>query len=247
MSKRNLTSDVAQNISLNLLPELDTVLHKITKSRSITSFFCEKVQGGNTKDKPFPIPFIDNMEGDCPLEMSLKKTKTPDEPNTENRLVAEYFLQSVLPNMPLDHHGRSLADVIPLCINEGVGYVGEYLDSRFLQSNQLRKISRIDGRTLKGGEDYCITASDLNPDEKIIKEKIIEEKSSENEQSNDSIAVVVDLLDVPRIHNPNDPIAKDFIKAIAKVEDPSYLFRCESVKAIVEFRWNLCYEYIVWR
>ena len=215
MAKRNLSSDVAQTISLNLLPELDTVLHRITKSLSITSFFCGKVQGGNTKDKPFPIPFIDNMEGDCPLEISLN-----DELKTENRLVAEYFLHTLLPNMPLDHHGRSLADVLPLCIKEGVGYVAEYLDSRFLQSNQLRKITRING-TLKGGEDYCITASDLNPDVDIIQKKIIEE----DEQDNDGGAIEVDLLDIPRIHNPNDPIAYNFIKAIAEIEDPSYLFK----------------------
>ena len=119
--------------------------------------------------------------------------------------------------------------------------MAEYLDSRFLQSNQLRKITRIDGGALKGGQDYCITASDLNPDVDIIKKKIIEEKNSEDEQDNDGGAIEVDLLDIPRIHNPNDPIAYNFIKAIAEVEDPSYLFKCEGVKAIVEFRWNLCY------
>ena len=75
-NSKNLSSDVAQTISLNLLPKLDTVLHRITKSFEITSFFCEKVQDGHTEDKPFPIPFIDNICGDCPLEISLEKGRS---------------------------------------------------------------------------------------------------------------------------------------------------------------------------
>ena len=110
--------------------------------------------------------------------------------------------------------------------------MGEYLDSRFIQSNQLRKINRIDGKGLKGdNEDYCIAACDLNPDECSLKEKVIEaqkakdEDGDEDEEENDGGVIRVDLLDVPRIHNPNDPIAMAFIKAIAGVEDPSYLFK----------------------
>ena len=92
--------------------------------------------------------------------------------------MAEYFLQTLLPNMPLDHHGRCIADILSQCIETGIGFVPEYLDSRFLESNQLRKVNRIDGKELKGGEDYCIAACDLNPDENDIKEKIIEEPNS---------------------------------------------------------------------
>ena len=95
----------------------------------------------------------------------------------------------------------------------------------------------------------------MNPDEDIIKKKIFIEKKKktkdkqisedEKEEEVDGGVIRVDLLDIPRIHNPNDPIAFDFINAISGVEDPSYLFKCESVKAIVEFRWKLCYKFIL--
>ena len=66
------------------MPEADTVLHKITKSLEITKFFCERVQGvphEQSEDtlfpapfkKPFPVTFIDNLSGDCPLELSLRE------------------------------------------------------------------------------------------------------------------------------------------------------------------------------
>ena len=77
-------------MSLNILPELDTVLHRITKSLEIMKFFCEKTQGvkyeeGEEKlfpdpfEKPFPIPFIDNLDGDSPLELALRKKEDSDD------------------------------------------------------------------------------------------------------------------------------------------------------------------------
>ena len=71
-------------MSLNILPEADTVLHRITKSHDVTKFFCEKAQGVPIEqsedtlfpapfEKPFPMTFIDNMSGDCPLELCLNK------------------------------------------------------------------------------------------------------------------------------------------------------------------------------
>ena len=83
-------------MSLNILPELDTVLHRITKSLEITKFFCEKTQGvkyeeGEEKlfpdpfEKPFPIPFIDNLDGDSPLELALRKKEDDEEESKESK------------------------------------------------------------------------------------------------------------------------------------------------------------------
>ena len=51
--------------------------------------------------------------------------------------------------MPLDSHGRAIADVIPECIRRGIKYTGEYLDSRFLTTKQFKKVSRTDKKAVK--------------------------------------------------------------------------------------------------
>ena len=123
--------------------------------------------------------------------------------------MAEYFLHTVLPNMPLDHHGRTVADILSECINQGIRFVAEYINKRFLQSSQLRKIDRCDGtKNIIGEDGYHIAACDLNEDEKVVKDLIFED-------GNDGGIVGVYVLDIPRIHNPNDPVAHEFIKALS--------------------------------
>ena len=97
-------------MSLNILPELDTVLHRITKSLEITKFFCEKTQGvkyeeGTEKtfpdpfEKPFPIPFIDNLDGDSPLELALRKKEDSDDEDEPEESKNDQPNQS---NQPVD-------------------------------------------------------------------------------------------------------------------------------------------------
>ena len=114
--------------------------------------------------------------------------------------MAEYFLHTLLPKMPLDHHGRCMSDILPKCIEEGIRFVSEYSNARILQTSQLRKIYRTDGKAIKGGEDHHIGVCHLNDDLKVVKDEIFEE-------GNDSGVVGVYTIDIPRIHDPNDPIA----------------------------------------
>ena len=188
------------------------------------------------------MTFIDNMSGDCPLELCLNKefqdddedNKEPEDPqksdepfkppklSTENTLVGEYFLHTLLPNMPLDHHGRAIGDILPDCIAAGIRFVDTYIDSRWLQTSQLRKIERSDGRAIKGGEDYHIAACDLNDDTKFIKDQIFEE-------GDDGGVVGIYMLDIPRIHNPNDPVAENFIQILADNKTDLAIFKSKGV------------------
>ena len=92
---------------------------------------------------------------------------------TLNTRVAEFYLKDLLPGMPLDHHGRAIADIIPECARKNIKYLGEYLDSRFITTKQLRKVCRVNNMVIKTNpdnaqEDYYITCSDLWPDERLI-------------------------------------------------------------------------------
>lgn len=122
-----------------------------------------------------------------------------------NTRVAEFFLKDLLPPMPLDHHGRAIADVIPKCVRHDIAYLAEYLDSRFLSTKQLKKISRAEKLMIKvnpedDDEKYYITAVDLWPDERLIKERVFEPSESGAE-------IDVCILDLPKLHNPNDAVA----------------------------------------
>lgn len=44
---------------------------------------------------------------------------------------ADIFFQN-LKNTPIDHHGRSIASIIPLALKEGIPSIGAYLDSRLI-------------------------------------------------------------------------------------------------------------------
>ena len=119
------------------------------------------------------IPFIPNIDGKTPLHLSI------DGEHQEIR-VADFFLTELLPDMPLDHHGRAIANIIHTCINKGVPSVGFYLDSRLKTTKQLTKVSRVPDKTLRSNPheedtDKFITCCDLWPDERYIEEKFFEE------------------------------------------------------------------------
>ena len=115
------TEKAAKILMLTILPEIKTVMHMVTRSYEFVSHFCNIAQ----QTEKFPIPFIDNLDGETPLHLALKG-------KTENTRVAEYFLKELLPSMPLDHHGRAIVDVLPECIERDIKGLGEYLDSRFI-------------------------------------------------------------------------------------------------------------------
>ncbi len=88
-------------------------MHNITSNFEFVKYFtkCAQNQEG---EEFFAIPFIEDVNGNTALHVSLDDSK--DEKKGRNIRVAEFFLQELLPKMPLDHHGRAIADIIPKCI-----------------------------------------------------------------------------------------------------------------------------------
>ena len=91
------------------------------------------------------------------------------------RRSSELLLTKLLSHMPLDHHGRALADLIPILVKEEVPCLREYLDSRWKTTRQLDKMSRQDLMKLKVNDGYdeedgnAVSAVDLWPDERLVK------------------------------------------------------------------------------
>ena len=184
-------------------------MHKITRNYEFIKNFCTIAQQPTEDGDKFAVPFIEDMEGLTALHMCLRG-------RTENTRVAEYFLKDLLPNMPLDHHGRAIADVLPECVQRNIKYLGEYLDSRFVTTKQLMKIARAEKKKLKVDDEteeagYYVTSCDLWPDERYISSKLYDQNRSGTE-------VKVTILDLPKLHNPSETVADEFAKALSEVE-----------------------------
>ena len=62
----------------------------------------------------------------------------------------------------------------------------------------------------------------MNDDTKFIKDQIFEE-------GDDGGVVGVYMLDIPRIHNPNDPVAENFIQILADSKTDLAIFKSKGV------------------
>ena len=127
---------------LNILPDCQTMLHGITKNYEFIEYFLKFAEGSEEGEKPFVIPFIENLDGETALHISTK-------PETGNSRCTEYFLKKFLPKQPIDHHGRAIADIIPTLVEQEVPYLGAYLDSRLITTKQLKKVCRQDKKTIR--------------------------------------------------------------------------------------------------
>ena len=121
------------------------------------------------------------MYGKTPLHLCIEGE------NQEIR-VADFFLSKLLPDMPLDHHGRAVSNIIHICIEKGIPSLGQYLDSRLKTTKQLQKVSRVPNMTLRSNaheenKDIFVTCTDLWPDERYIKDKFFEKSKTETETS----------------------------------------------------------------
>jgi hypothetical protein len=63
----------------------------------------------------------------------------------------EYFLTELLPDKPLDHHGRAIADIIPRCVENHTGGIEKYLESRLLKTERLKELAQLPNKEIKVG------------------------------------------------------------------------------------------------
>ena len=192
-----LTTNEIRSLCLNLLPCCETVIHKASANFEFARYITHKAMTRQDEDEAkFVIPFISNIDGETPLHLSI------DGEHCETR-VADFFLTDLLPDMPIDHHGRAIANIIHVCIDKGVPSLGNYLDSRLKTTKQLTKVGRVPDKAVRTNphgdhENGFVTCCDLWPDERYIIDKFFEESKTESETN-------LLIFDIPYIHNPNMP------------------------------------------
>jgi len=78
------------------------------------------------------MPFIEDLHNKTPLHICYENLdfKTAD------------ILLNYLANAPLDHHGKSIVDLLPKLIEKELPSLMLYFDKRMLQTPQIAKINR---------------------------------------------------------------------------------------------------------
>ena len=111
--------------------------------------------------------------------------------------------------MPLDHHGRAVVDILPLCIRSEIPKLGKYLDSRFMSSSHLEKVNRVSGYKLKEDNDsidegFYINCIDLWPDSQSLIKRVLNEKKG-------SVEIKAKILDLPYLLDPESLVSIEFM------------------------------------
>lgn len=55
---------------------------------------------------------------------------------------------------------------------------------------------------------------------------------------------MIQVFDMPKLHQPNDPSAQEFANALAELKDTN-IFAFKSVRAIISFRWETTRQYVL--
>ena len=136
---------------------MKSVLHHIYESYPFTAAFFKRTQ---EKGK-WAIPFIQDIEGQSPLHICLEE-------DTENSRNVEFFLGRMLIDMPFGHCANAIEETLPICIEKDVKFIGEFIDGRYREVDQYKKVQRSSGHTLKanphsGNNDYYVTALGVQP------------------------------------------------------------------------------------
>lgn len=177
----------------------------------------------NQQGHIFETPFIQNLDDKTPLHMCL---------DDKEKRAADFYLGTLLPDMPLDHHGKAIADCMGDCFKQQLTSIGPYLDKRIVQTKQFANLWRETGKTLYteragGSEGLFVSSACLWADINDLKGKIFRESDTESENT-------VKVLDVPYIHNLARDENKKFTEALSELTDYK-IFQRESIRAILNF------------
>jgi hypothetical protein len=171
-----------------------------------------------------------NFDGKTALHLCMEN---------ENFKSADIIL-SKLCNDPIDSHARSINDILPQLVANGLSSVGNYLDSRFGQTILLKDHFRRGTINKQNDLNYGLTTAELWPDKHKLKEKIF--KKEEGRKSDTEIKA--EFLDVVGVHTYTEDVGAEFFNALTETPD-STLFSHRSVQAIIDFKWPLAREFTI--
>ncbi len=87
----------------------------------------------------------------------------------------------------------------------------QYLDSRFLQTDQIKSIRRGSINYKNGNEDYAVESCELWPDKLDVEYKLFSKEKIDTE-------IKLEFLDIPMIHSYTGKMGNQFFNSLAGVD-----------------------------
>ncbi|CDW84989.1 wd-40 repeat protein [Stylonychia lemnae] len=211
-----------EQLLLTILPGGNTILHLLCDKEDA---LIELMQIAHSKDGKILLhmPFIPNIDGETPIHRCIKKSdfKSID------------VMLKYLKLYPIDHHSRAIKDLYQSFIDQKLPEFIPYLDSRLLQTQQLRQITK--GSLIDDCPEFVV--SQLWFDQNTLQEKIMKPKPIENR-------ILCEILDMPGIYHQNDKDFLKFYQSLASTDEPDY-FNKKAIQKLIEFNYPLVKEYII--
>ena len=141
-------------------------------------------------------------------------------------------------NAPLDHHGRAVVECLPKAIEAGLPAVPDYLDARFIQTEQVKQIRR-GALDFRHGLDYVYTTGSLWDSTQQVEDRLFQVSPVDAD-------IKLEYLDLPRLHCYGDKAGDEFFSALADTEDIE-LFNSRSIQTIIDYKWPLVRQFTIYR
>ena len=118
----------------NILPGGETFLHILADKSDVIEQILD-ICHPNPEDRSevkYEVPFLVNFEGKSPMDI-LKKQKDFKGMDMMLQYLSAYGV---------DHHSRAIVDILPTLIKHDLPTFPDYLESRLLQTDKIRKIKK---------------------------------------------------------------------------------------------------------
>eukprot|EP00347_Sterkiella_histriomuscorum_P010355 403376619 len=212
---------------LNIFPLGNTVLHLAIRNLGAIRKFYQIIRDSNSESEKFEIPFINNFNNETPIHLCLK---------TKNFKSADIILQNLI-DSPLDSHIRGILDILPDLVEADIPCLKDYLDGRFIQTDQIKAIRRGSINYAFGNDEYAVQSCELWPDRLAVEEKLFTKSQLDSE-------IKLEFLDIPTIHSFAGKNGQAFFNSLAGCSNMD-LFACRSVQALIDYKWPLVREYTI--
>jgi hypothetical protein len=172
----------------------------------------------------FEIPYLLDFNNKGMLDMCFERSDM----KTIN-MTLDY-----LKGYGIDHHSRSIVHILPHLV-ELPNFV-PYIDSRFQQTDVTFQIKR--GAIAE--ETNGLAVSNLQMDKDLIGLKLFEHGNVIEQE------VIVQVLDIPKLHDYQEEIGDEFIKAVSLCSNFD-LYSSSAIQNLIKLKYKLVRQYTMLR
>ena len=139
----------------------------------------------------------------------------------------------------IDHHTRSMIDLMPFLIEKNIPCLLQYLNSRLLQTEYLKTITKGVLKEKNGG----MTETQIWFKQSDFNKKLIKSSSKKGKQEIER-PIKVEFIDLPCVYNYNEELCTEFFGRLADSENFA-LFENKAVKKLIEFNYPIVKLYTI--